>query len=230
MFEIGRRLPLLWPVLLFALPANIKKKFDLFLEYSRDLVRARVARKDTVTREDFFARLLADKSENKSEEWLMAQANVLVIAGSDTTATALATITYYLAANQDKLWHLQQEIRRTFEDSSSITSDSLQGLPYLNAIIEEGLRICPPTSFGLPRISPGALVDGHMVPAGVSSISIPDLYMRGIVLTSRQPDNGVDCVLDHRPPRGLLPQCTGLSSGTLARYHAATSRCPIQGR
>ncbi|KAI2733067.1 hypothetical protein CBS147332_82 [Penicillium roqueforti] len=168
LFEIGRRLPLLWPVLLFALPANIKKKFDLFLEYSRDLVRARVARKDTVTREDFFARLLADKSENKSEEWLMAQANVLVIAGSDTTATALATITYYLAANQDKLWHLQQEIRRTFEDSSSITSDSLQGLPYLNAIIEEGLRICPPTSFGLPRISPGALVDGHMVPAGTT--------------------------------------------------------------
>ncbi|RJE27118.1 Cytochrome p450 [Aspergillus sclerotialis] len=168
LFEIGRRLPLLWPFLLFALPANIKKKFDLFLKYSRDLVRARVARKDEVTREDFFSRLLSDKSVNKSEEWLIAQANVLVIAGSDTTATALATITYYLAAHQDKLWHLQQEIRGAFDNLSSLTNDSLQGLPYLNAVIEEGLRICPPTSFGLPRISPGAVVNGHVVPPGTT--------------------------------------------------------------
>jgi cytochrome P450 len=131
-------------------------------------VQARVARQDTITREDFFARLLADKSVTKSEEWLIAQANVLVIAGSDTTATALATLVYYLAAHQDKLWHLQQEIRNAFDEVSLTNSDSLQGLPYLNAVIEEGLRICPPTSFGLPRISPGAMVDGHVVPVGVS--------------------------------------------------------------
>ncbi|RAL13059.1 cytochrome P450 [Aspergillus homomorphus CBS 101889] len=96
-------------------------------------------------------------SSSQSEEWLLAQANVLVIAGSDTTATALTTLIYYLAAHQDKLWHLQQELREAFDEVSEMTSDRLQGMPYLNAVIEEGLRICPPTSFGLPRISPGAM-------------------------------------------------------------------------
>ncbi|EPS29067.1 hypothetical protein PDE_04015 [Penicillium oxalicum 114-2] len=166
LFEIGRRLPLLWPLILFSLPNGIKKKFDLFLKYSRDLVRTRVARQNTLTREDFFARLLADKSHSQSEEWLLAQANVLVIAGSDTTATALTTLIYYLAAHQDKLWHLQQELRETFDEASDMTSEKLQGMLYLNAVIEEGLRICPPTAFGLPRISPGAMVDGRLIPKG----------------------------------------------------------------
>jgi cytochrome P450 len=112
--------------------------------------------------------LLSDRSENKSEEWLLAQANILVIAGSDTTATALTSITYFLSTNPEKLGRLQKEIRETFSDASQIANKSLQSLPYLSAVIEEGLRIFPPTAFGLPRISPGAIVDGNLVPAGVS--------------------------------------------------------------
>lgn len=41
-------------------------------------------------------------------------------------------------------------------------------LPYITAVIEEGLRIYPPVAFGLPRTSPGAKVDGHYIPAGTT--------------------------------------------------------------
>lgn len=105
-----------------------------------------------------------------SEEWLIAQANVLVIAGSDTTATALSTILYFLTRHPQQLDRLQEEVRAAFQNESQMTDSVLQSLPYLCAVIEEGLRMFPPTAFGLPRISPGggATVDGHFVPSGVS--------------------------------------------------------------
>jgi cytochrome P450 len=81
---------------------------------------------------------------------------VLVIAGSDTTATALTTIIYFLSTNPGKLAELQKEIRSTFTSQEQIEISVLQTLPYLTAVIEEGLRIFPPTAFGLPRLSPGA--------------------------------------------------------------------------
>ena len=92
---------------------------------------------------------------------------MLVIAGSDTTATALTTIIYFLSTNPGKLAELQKEIRSTFTSQEQIEISVLQTLPYLTAVIEEGLRIFPPTAFGLPRLSPGAIIDGNFVPNGV---------------------------------------------------------------
>jgi cytochrome P450 len=49
-----------------------------------------------------------------------------------------------------------------------INSDSTQNLPYLFAVIEEGLRLFPPVPIGLQRLSPGAEVDGYYVPKGTT--------------------------------------------------------------
>ncbi|KAI9776748.1 MAG: hypothetical protein M1839_009392 [Geoglossum umbratile] len=168
LFEVSRRLPLFWPFILLAIPRGFKQKFDLFLKYSKEQVRKRVARQGAITRTDFFNNLLSEKATNVSEDWLIAQANVLVIAGSDTTATALATITYFLTKHPQQVGRLQDEIRGAFSDSDQMADSTLQSLPYLTAVIEEGLRMFPPTAFGLPRISPGATVDGHFVPPGVT--------------------------------------------------------------
>lgn len=48
--------------------------------------------------------------------------------------------------------------------------DVLGSLPYMNACIEEGLRIFPPVPIGLLRTVPkgGSLIDGHMVPENTS--------------------------------------------------------------
>ena len=170
LFEIGRRLPLAWPSILLTLPRGVKRKFDLFLEYSRKQVRSRIERQDEITHRDFFSAILSDRAEGKrsNEEWLVAQANVLVIAGSDTTATALTTIIFFLSQHLQVLHILRKEIRTRFESEAEISLGTLENLPFLTAVIEEGLRIFPPTAFGLPRISPGALVDGKYVPKGVS--------------------------------------------------------------
>jgi hypothetical protein len=52
-----------------------------------------------------------------------------------------------------------------------MTVANLAKMRYLNAAIEEGLRMFPPAPVGLPRVSPkgGAMVCGRFVPEGVSS-------------------------------------------------------------
>lgn len=75
---------------------------------------------------------------------------------------------YYLLTNAHTHTKLVDEIRRSFPSYSAITAVAAQSLPYLQAVIEEGLRIYPSGALGFPRKSPGIRVDGHWIPPGVS--------------------------------------------------------------
>ena len=79
---------------------------------------------------------------------------------------------YYLLQNPPVYAKLQAEIRDAFENYDSITASRAQRLPYLQAVIAEGLRIYPPGSQGFPRLSPspGVNVAGYWVPEGVSGV------------------------------------------------------------
>ena len=95
---------------------------------------------------------------------------LLLIAGSETTGTTLCGITNYLVQNPLELRKLEKEIRSNFEKQSDITFRAIQDLPFLNAVIHEGLRLCNPVAGGMPRIVPkgGDTVSGYFLPGGVS--------------------------------------------------------------
>jgi len=97
-----------------------------------------------------------------------ATMRVLVVAGSETTATALAGIIGNLLRNPDTMLRLAEEIRSSFRHASEITSERIINLTYLGAVIEEGLRLCPPVALGMPRVVPpdGAEISGHWLPGG----------------------------------------------------------------
>lgn len=92
------------------------------------------------------------------------------MAGYDTTATALAGVTYLLATNTRAMKKLTQELRDAFSNDEEIGILSTQNLPYLRAVIDEALRIYPPGGSGMPREVPegGETIFGQYVPAGVS--------------------------------------------------------------
>lgn len=116
---------------------------------------------------DFLTEMLSDRKEaTVSFDELQAQAEVLVLAGSETTATALTGILYHLGRNEHAYKTLADEIRASFRSYEEITGRSTEGLPYLKAVIEEGLRTYPPVPIGLPRVSPGETVDGYYIPSG----------------------------------------------------------------
>ncbi|KAI3322076.1 cytochrome P450 [Xylariaceae sp. AK1471] len=95
---------------------------------------------------------------------------LLTIAGSETTATALSGTLNYLVRHPDKMAILVSEIRERFHTYKEITLEDLRALPYLNAVISEGLRLCPPVTWLLPRRAPGkgAKVCGVWLPGGTS--------------------------------------------------------------
>lgn len=99
------------------------------------------------------------------------------VAGGETVATCLAATTYYLLNTPHALARLQSEIRGAFSSYTEINATRSQQLPYLQAVIAEGLRMFPPGSRGFPRVSPGTQISGCYVPAGV------EVYTSGWTLT-----------------------------------------------
>lgn len=82
-------------------------------------------------------------------------------------ATTLTSLTCFLAQNPDKLGRVVSEIRQAFDTYDSIKAQEAQRLPYLQAVISEGLRLFPPASGGAPRVSPGFELHGAFIPKGV---------------------------------------------------------------
>lgn len=92
------------------------------------------------------------------------------IAGGETVASFLAAVTYYLLSTPEAYKRVRDEIRGRYRDISEIDSTSALQLPYLQAVITEGLRIYPPGSQGFPRVTPpeeGIMVNGSYVPGNV---------------------------------------------------------------
>src|SRR3954470_23078937 len=88
---------------------------------------------------------------------------ILLIAGSETTATLLSAVVFYLLTNPDVMQNLQKEIRTTFTTEDEITMVSVNKLKYQLAVLDEGMRIHPPAPLGTLRETPaeGALIDGQ---------------------------------------------------------------------
>ena len=103
---------------------------------------------------------------------IIGTSRVMLIAGSETTATLLGGATYHLLRNPSILRRAQSEIRGTFQNADDITLRAVSTpglLPFLEAVLQESLRYHPPVPATVPRKvgSSGAVVGGKFVPANV---------------------------------------------------------------
>ncbi|KAF5875927.1 putative cytochrome p450 pisatin protein [Botrytis fragariae] len=92
-------------------------------------------------------------------------------AGSDTTAITLSSVLYHLLKYPHTYQNLRDEIETAAKEgriSDPITFKEAQGLPYLQAVIKEGLRVHPAVGLGLQRIVPveGTTVANQFIPGG----------------------------------------------------------------
>jgi cytochrome P450 len=146
------------------------------MAYSRAQARARTALGADADRRDFFHHLLAARDPDTGAplpaDELWGESNLFIIAGSDTTSTALAATLFYLAHSPADLAAAAAEVRAAFPGGpASVTSlgPALGGCAYLRACVDEAMRLAPPVPGALPRraLPGGADVDGVRVPAGV---------------------------------------------------------------
>ncbi|KAK8061106.1 hypothetical protein PG997_015327 [Apiospora hydei] len=120
-------------------------------------------------RPDFIEGLIRKKDELGMDLLqLQMNASLLIVAGSETTATLLSGATFLLLTNPEALEKLTNEVRSTFADDADITLSSVGSLSYMLACLNESLRRYPPVVIGLPRVVPkgGAQVAGHVIPEG----------------------------------------------------------------
>ncbi|KAL2060724.1 hypothetical protein VTL71DRAFT_9365 [Oculimacula yallundae] len=125
---------------------------------------------------DFFYYLIDAKDPEtgmgfKLDE-LWGEAMLLIIAGSDTTATALGGMLFYLTRNPKVLEIVKREVRTVFEGcdvEDVVSGPKLNACIYLRACLEEALRMAPPVPGILPRevCLGGAEIDGEFIPEGV---------------------------------------------------------------
>lgn len=156
--------PLTWLFTTFA-PASVRRATEEHFKYSSDRVDQRLkAERD---QPDIWNLILRQPEEQRlTVDQMHANAGLFMIAGTETTATLLSGLTFYLLKNPDKMEKLVAEIR-SFKTEDELTIDTLPRLKYLTACLEEGLRRYPPVpQSGPPRRTPegGNIICGEWVP------------------------------------------------------------------
>ena len=111
-----------------------------------------------------------DKGTGLTKDEMVSNASLLVLAGSETTATLLSGTTYLLLKNQDKYQKLVSEVRDGFNSQDEIDMNSVGKLDYMLAVLDEAMRLYPPVPHQGNRIvlRPGIMIDGKWVPPGAS--------------------------------------------------------------
>ena len=148
--------------------ANSRLAKRIEVDAKRKMNQQELERKDT------FHYLLNSKDsvtgKNLSKEELQADSALIIAAGSDGVGITIAACMFYLLNYPQAMARLVKEIRESFNNVKEIRNPKLATLPYLQACIEETLRLNPPKPSTLPRevLDGGLTIDGKFFPRGVN--------------------------------------------------------------
>ncbi|RKU43078.1 lantipeptide [Coniochaeta pulveracea] len=144
-----------------------------YMNYSRAQLTERTRLGDDTDRRDFFHHLLKAQDPETGQGFTMpelwGESNLLIIAGSDTTSTAMAATLFYLVRSPGALHKATEEVRSKFSDVEEIHQGTQLGsCTYLRACIDEAMRLSPSVGGLLPRevLAGGVTIDGETIPAG----------------------------------------------------------------
>ena len=170
--------PFLKPLAWFTIGRSGLEKGKLHRETARQRAEKRIARGPVEDRKDFMTYILrgndASGKTGMTHNEIVQNAGLFMGAGSETTAGAMAGLAFHLTQAQQAYNRLTAEIRARFRHEEDIDMRAVSKLPYLQACIEEGLRVYSPVPDMPPRISPGETVSGRYIPKGVSAVKVID--------------------------------------------------------
>lgn len=124
---------------------------------------------------DIFSSILAEFNQGqkttKDRLNLHGDAQLIVIAGSDSTAATLTHIFFQIAHDESLMRSLQAD----FESLPNLIHDNLITVELLDAVINETLRLHPPVPSGTQRITPpeGLRIGDRHIP-GDTIVQVPN--------------------------------------------------------
>ncbi|KIW12678.1 hypothetical protein PV08_09956 [Exophiala spinifera] len=170
MMNIGLFSHLLWLFPIFKATPILNRTHKRFRKWVRDQVAER--KRTTPDRPDVFSWILEDYEKNQTPTFqdelnLEGDASLIAIAGSDTTAASLTCMFFELAMHPEYASMIQKELEEALTSSAEPDAVALRKLSFLNAVIDETLRLHPPVPSGVQRMTP---------PEGMT---IADVYIPG---------------------------------------------------
>ncbi|QPG96708.1 hypothetical protein C2857_005056 [Epichloe festucae Fl1] len=155
---VFRRFPLISWLSYLLLPPNVALSYVRAHRLSSKIIEERVKGRDDAKELDYLAQFVREGGLLPPKEFLVSQAVHLIFDHFESSSVLSAAI-YFLTTNEGPMSKLQGELREKFHSLDEMTDDSLRELPWLHAVIEETLRLHTNVPYGLPRISPGHMID-----------------------------------------------------------------------
>ncbi|WP_431953736.1 cytochrome P450 [Nocardia lijiangensis] len=142
------------------------------------LLQADIAERKSTARQDdsdILGLLLSTRYDDGSapaDAELGDQLRTLLVAGHETTATSLVWALYHLHRTPEALRSLRAELREAGDSPAD-----LAGLPYLDAVCQETLRLHPPVPIVLRRVTEPVVLRGVRTTAGdTMGLALPLLH------------------------------------------------------
>lgn len=142
----------------------------------RQLIRSKKEKLETNSLTDMDILSVALQSGGFSEENLIDQLMTFLAAGHETTATAMTWAIYMLCLNPDMQTRLREEVRSKLPSPNTdemASSESIDHLPYLNAVCSEVLRYYPPVPLTLRDAAHDTMLLSQHIPKGTRVMLIP---------------------------------------------------------
>lgn len=116
------------------------------------------------------------------------EAQLAIVAGSDTVAITLTNVCYLLCRYPEYQKKLFEEVGELPDEDGLIDDQILVGKPCLLGIINEALRLYPPVPSGVQRLTPpeGAVIAGRYIPGNTVVTTPTYALQRGMLLPYHQ--------------------------------------------
>ena len=132
------------------------------------LLRMIAERRESPT-DDILGMLVAARDEEGngfSDQELLGQVHILLVAGHETTTTMNAWLLYLLAAHPDHLARVHAELDAV-EGAGEISLSALRGMRFLGYALDEAGRLRPPVALVPRGVVEDYVFGGYRVPAGI---------------------------------------------------------------
>lgn len=150
-------------------------KDEYFEDLAKDIIKRRLE-VGTNGRVDLLQLMLtaneaADEASKLSEDELVAQSVFFLLVGYKNTRNSMAFITYFLATNPQVQNELRKEIREAQKSNPKASIfDIAQDIDYLDCVVNESLRLCPPIFQMNRSCHEDHDIEGIHIPAGMEVI------------------------------------------------------------
>lgn len=179
--EAERRVWSLYDIPL-AVPTPNNRRVSAALKTLNEIILRLIAerRSEAEEQNDLLSFLLSARTEDGqpwSDQQLLDQVKTLIVAGHETSGSALASTWYLLSRHPQVRERLESEIGQVVGDRPVAVSD-LPNLTYTKMVIQEAMRIYPPAWTISRAAIEDDVVGGYKIPAGATVMLSPFLVHR----------------------------------------------------